>query len=251
MGEYLTRLIILFVLTAGALNFPAVTIAADDLSTKWSEENLGKLGTQIIDGGKNLSAEEREEIVEYSTRADISEDLRGGLVQILRLSMLKADNRGKEAIRYTSRLQKHRERFKDPELKLLCDAIMVYAVEDVDKGDALEEEWFARIDKEAKERRADLIGILGNTKWISFAKRLERLKKVYESDKSSEDARIAVIDSVFGGMFTAQIDVSTGCDFYADLTLSTWTSPQLNRAMFQRLGELADFGRMLKEAKKN
>lgn len=77
------------------------------------------------------------------------------------------------------------------------------------------------------------------------------LKEIYDSEQTSHDARIAVIDVVFVGMIQREVEGATACDFYADPTLSSWTSPHLNRKMFHRLSDVANFGRMQKQINKN
>lgn len=244
------------VLTFSYFRFPSLGAADKDVNVTMSQESLGKVLEKLISGPSNLSVEERENLMQYSTRKDISEEHAGLLLKTLQVSMGKLngkdkDNRGTEASRYIDRLKAHIRNQTNRELELACYAVMVYGVEDSKTGAALEDEYISVISAANGERRAELIGILGNTKWLDADKRLGCLKEIYESEQTSHDARIAVIDVVFAGMIQRQVDGATACDFYADLTLSSWTSPHLNRKMFHRLSDVANFGRMQKHINKN
>lgn len=254
-ARYVVRMFIV-VLTFSFFHFPTLGEADDDINVTMSPESLGKVLEKLISGSSNLSAEEREKLLQYSTRKDVSEEHAGLMLKVLQVSMGKLsghdkDKRGTEASRYIDRLKARIRNHTNPEMELACYAVLVYAVEDSATGAALEEEYFKVISAATGERRAELIGILGNSKWLDVDKRLGRLKEIYESEQTSHDARIAVIDVVFAGMLQREVEGATACDFYADLTLSSWTSPHLNRKMFHRLSDVANFGRMQKQFNKN
>ncbi|MBS0201530.1 MAG: hypothetical protein JSS49_01425 [Planctomycetes bacterium] len=249
VGTFITVVALCF------LRFPSQGGAADDIAVKMSPENLGKVMEKLISGTSNLSVEEREELLQYSTRKEVTEEHAGLLLKVLQVSLGKLsgqdkDKRGTEASRYADRIKAHIRDHKNPELQLACYAVLVYGVEDKANGVAAEDEYFNEISKATGERRVELIEIIGNTKWPNVDKRLGRLKEIYESEQTSHEARGAVIDVVFAGMVQREVEAATACDFYADLTLSSWTSPQLNRKMFHRLSEVANFARMLKQFNK-
>ena len=229
--------------------------AADDLAVKMTPENLGKVMTRLLSGSDNISSEDRGEMLEYSTRNEIATEHAILLLKVVQVSMGKLrgparETRSHEAIRFAELLKASQRDNSRSDLEIADYAVLVYGVEDKVNGANLEKEYFSVVSKAKGDKRAELIGLLGNTSWRDVDGRLVRLKHEYESETSSQEARIAVIDSVFAGMIQEEVQYEVGIDFYASLSLSTWTSPQLNRKMFQRLSEVAHMGSLVKHLKK-
>lgn len=234
--------------------WPRQTLAADKPSVEMSVEGLQKTLGKLISEEFNLSANERAEIVQFASDSDLPEEHMQLLLKVLQISMGKMlkdqGERGPEVIGYSPRLKTIIKRNADSDLAIAGYSVLVYGVEDRATGDALEGEYFKSLPGLTGRHRAELIGLLGNTRCRNAEKRIERLKTAYADEDASQEERIAIIDVVYAGMLQRDIEAAEACNVYADFSISPWTAPELNRRMFHRLGDVAMIGQLLKQIKK-
>lgn len=234
--------------------WPEQISAADDSPADMSVESLQKIMGKLISQEFNLTGEERAEIVKFAVDTKLPEVHVQLLLKVLQVSMGKMlkdqGKRGSEAIAFSPRLKAIIQRDPDSDLAIASYAVLVYGVEDPATGDAREGEYFKTLSSLTGRHRAELIGMLGNTRCQNAVSRIERLKKAYVDEAATQEERIAIIDVVYAGMLQGDIEAAEACNAYADFSISTWTPPELNRRMFHRLGDIAITGQLLKQIKK-
>ena len=202
-------------------------------------ENLAGLVKRIELDEEPLTAEEREEILIYALNPALPVEQAAPLLFAHILSSSKSETAGVEVARHVDKIETRLRSVADIDLWGRLVGSLAFAFEEEKLGDALEEKWFQKIEKESATRQIAFFSALAPVKWPSPKKRLSRLAAAYNCEDLSQESRERIVDIVYAGLSTSQFEVSRACLFYRDLASSKYTSPALTMHMFEQLADIA------------